>query len=481
MRSAGGVDGFEAWSANRDRYYERSRSGGYVSRQMVGAADLDEYGVWQTYPDYGAVWFPTAVAADWAPYRDGYWTTVGGWGATWVDAAPWGYAPFHYGRWAWIGGRWGWCPGSFVARPVWAPALVAWHGGPGWAVSASLGAPVYGWVPLGWREPYLPPWRGCSTRCWTQYNQPYAVDVRERPHRPPASYVNMAVPGAITAVSGATLTGARPVAANRVRLPAQTIGAAPVLAEAPPMVPVRTRTPAGSAGSPPPPAALLHPQRSRTVFPDASAGVTAPQGQPGSRGGAAPATATVPPGVRSVTPASPATPGNRGAAVPPPPYRATVPPTPEAQGRGVETPAARQGSPEVAQRPATPYGAQRAASPAAAPPAPGATLPAPPQQPSGATAQPARPAPPQRVERSVAVPVASRRFRSSASSGAPRFRRLPGFPCSPRQSPCLRLRWRRPEALRHRPTRFVPPGAARRSRCRRHPGRRPDQHPGSPG
>ena len=162
---------------------------------MVGAAELDEYGAWQTYPDYGAVWFPNAVPADWAPYRDGYWTTVGGWGATWVDAAPWGYAPFHYGRWAWIGGRWGWCPGSYVARPVWAPALVAWHGGPGWAVSAGYGAPVYGWVPLGWREPYLPPWRGCSTRCWTRYNQPYAVDVRERPHRPPRPTSTWRFPG----------------------------------------------------------------------------------------------------------------------------------------------------------------------------------------------------------------------------------------------------------------------------------------------
>ena len=46
----------------------------------------------------------------------------------------WGYAPFHYGRWAYIGGRWGWCPGMYVARPLWAPALVAWYGGSGWAM-----------------------------------------------------------------------------------------------------------------------------------------------------------------------------------------------------------------------------------------------------------------------------------------------------------------------------------------------------------
>ena len=53
----------------------------------------------------------TTSPGDWAPYRNGYWADVGAWGPTWVDDAPWGYAPFHYGRWAYVGGRWGWCPG----------------------------------------------------------------------------------------------------------------------------------------------------------------------------------------------------------------------------------------------------------------------------------------------------------------------------------------------------------------------------------
>ena len=174
IRNSFGVDGFDTWSADRDRRYEGGRSTAYVSREMVGYADLDEHGTWQTYPDYGAVWFPTAVATDWAPYRDGYWTDVGGWGPTWVDRAPWGYAPSHYGRWARIGGRWGWAPGGYVARPVWAPALVAWVGGPGWGFSVGRGAPVYGWVPLGWGDAYHPSWRRCSYNCWARYNRPYA-------------------------------------------------------------------------------------------------------------------------------------------------------------------------------------------------------------------------------------------------------------------------------------------------------------------
>ncbi len=132
----GGVttDGFDTWSANRDRYYERGPADAPVSRQMVGYADLDQYGAWESAPEYGAVWYPANVPTDWAPYSNGYWTDVPVYGPTWVDYAPWGYAPFHYGRWVHFHGRWGWCPGGYVARPVWAPALVAWVGGPGWRV-----------------------------------------------------------------------------------------------------------------------------------------------------------------------------------------------------------------------------------------------------------------------------------------------------------------------------------------------------------
>ena len=66
IRSGSGVDGFDTWSANRDRRYERGRATAYVSRQVVGYAELDEYGSWQADPTYGPVWFPTAVAPDWA-------------------------------------------------------------------------------------------------------------------------------------------------------------------------------------------------------------------------------------------------------------------------------------------------------------------------------------------------------------------------------------------------------------------------------
>ena len=66
----------------------------------------------------------------------------------------------------------------------------------------------------GWREAYHPAWRQCSYNCWARYNRPYAVNVAVRPSAPPARYANLAVPGAMSAVTAATLVGSRPVTSN---------------------------------------------------------------------------------------------------------------------------------------------------------------------------------------------------------------------------------------------------------------------------
>ena len=234
LRNGIGNDAFDTWNAARDRHYERGRANAPVSRQMVGYSDLDDYGTWEPAPEYGGtVWYPANVAADWAPYSVGYWTEVGNWGPTWVDAAPWGYAPFHYGRWSHIRGRWGWCPGAYVARPVWAPALVGWVGGPGWRVGLAGSAPVYGWVPLGWGESYQPHWRRCSDGCWARYNKPYAVNVTVRIHTPPAQYANQNAPRAVTAISAPAFSGRRPVQNNLVAVNTAALATAPVLAAPP--------------------------------------------------------------------------------------------------------------------------------------------------------------------------------------------------------------------------------------------------------
>ncbi|MCV2421518.1 DUF6600 domain-containing protein [Paucibacter sp. DJ2R-2] len=162
-------DGFIDWLNAQSRSEGDSINAGlsqrYVSPEMTGAEDLDRHGRWEQSPEYGAVWFPSVVVADWAPYRYGHWAWTRHWGWSWVDDAPWGFAPFHYGRWVSWNGRWCWSPGRYVARPVYAPALVAWVGGPSVSVGISIGGgarpprPHYGWYPLAPREVYVPGFR----------------------------------------------------------------------------------------------------------------------------------------------------------------------------------------------------------------------------------------------------------------------------------------------------------------------------------
>src|SRR5712691_836981 len=164
LASAGGADEFDQWCTSRDRREDQSRSARYVSREIAGYDDLDQYGRWGDQPGYGPVWMPTVVDAGWAPYHDGHWAWIAPWGWTWVDEAPWGFAPYHYGRWASFGGRWGWIPGPYGVTPLYAPALVGWigggSGGSGFSLSFSIGtSPAVGWFPLGPREPYFPSYR----------------------------------------------------------------------------------------------------------------------------------------------------------------------------------------------------------------------------------------------------------------------------------------------------------------------------------
>jgi hypothetical protein len=150
-------DAFASWSGERDRADERSASTRYVSPEMTGAEDLDRHGRWEQVPEVGTVWVPRTVPSGWVPYSAGHWAWVSPWGWTWVDDAPWGFAPFHYGRWVMVHHRWCWSPGSYVRRPVYAPALV------GWVDTGRLRhrhhGPHVGWFPLAPREVYVPSYR----------------------------------------------------------------------------------------------------------------------------------------------------------------------------------------------------------------------------------------------------------------------------------------------------------------------------------
>jgi hypothetical protein len=150
---------FDDWARERDRSDVASESLGFVGSDMTGASDLDRFGHWRDDPSFGHLWFPDSVPAGWAPFRFGHWAFVRPWGWTWIDHAPWGFAPFHFGRWAFVGGRWGWWPGTrIVARPVFAPALVAFFGGSNFAVAFASGRPfgAVGFVPLAPHEAFHP-------------------------------------------------------------------------------------------------------------------------------------------------------------------------------------------------------------------------------------------------------------------------------------------------------------------------------------
>ena len=107
---------------------------------------LDPYGQWVEDPNYGTIWQPStsAVGTDFAPYEtNGYWSY--GDSYVWVSGYPWGWAPFHYGRWVYASNGWGWIPGRQYAG-----AWTTWRTGYG---------PYGGYV--GWAP--LPPtwyWRG---------------------------------------------------------------------------------------------------------------------------------------------------------------------------------------------------------------------------------------------------------------------------------------------------------------------------------
>ncbi len=276
-------DAFDAWGAERDRRWDRSESARHVSPDVVGYEDLDEHGSWRSTPSYGDVWYPRGVEPGWAPYRAGHWSYIEPWGYTWVDDQPWGFAPFHYGRWIWAEGAWGWVPspprseGATYVRPVYAPALVAWVG---------IGAGV-AWFALGPREVYVPSYPVSSnyarnvnisnttvstTVVNNVYNNTVVNNTVVNNKIVNVTYVNRAVPGAVTATSAQAFSSAQPVAKSAIKVDQKAMTAAQVRPVAPTVVPskqavlgasraatvkppaaVQTRSVVARAPPPPPP------------------------------------------------------------------------------------------------------------------------------------------------------------------------------------------------------------------------------------
>jgi hypothetical protein len=374
-------DDFEAWSEGRDAHEAHLMSARYLPPDVIGYEELDNYGNWRDTPGYGAVWYPT-VDASWAPYHNGYWAWVSPWGWTWVDDSPWGFAPSHYGRWAYVSGGWGWIPGplglaaggSAMMTPVYAPAMVAFIGGGGWGASLSFGGAAVGWVPLGPGEIYAPAYQVSQnyfrtvnvssttivntvniTNVYTNvYVNKSVTNVVVNQH-----FANMAAPNAVTAMPQGAFASGRPVAQVGVSVPraqAAQIQTA-TMTVAPRVAPVKQALApmAGTRPAPKPPArAMSVPIVAKVAPPPPPASFAAAPHPAGivatppaiSRSAAPPPNVHVAPPARQVVPpvrpaqaAAPPTPGNRPPAQPAP--AATPAYRPPAQPAPAPTPAYR--------------------------------------------------------------------------------------------------------------------------------------------
>jgi len=268
-------DDFDHWCGDRDRREDRSQSSRYVSSDVIGYEDLDDNGGWRPVPEYGTVWFPHTVIVGWAPYRYGHWVWISPWGWTWVDDAPWGFAPFHYGRWVTVAGVWGWMPcapravvGVAYVRPVYAPALVAWVGGPHFSVGIGIGGGGgvgVAWFPLGPREVYVPSYHVSRTYVTnvnvsnTTVNNTvvnnYYNNVVVNKNVTNIRYMNQTAPNGVTATSQQDFTSAQPVGRNMIKVNQREIASAQPNPTTPTVAPQqRSVLGAGAAGAARPPA-----------------------------------------------------------------------------------------------------------------------------------------------------------------------------------------------------------------------------------
>jgi hypothetical protein len=344
-------DEFDQWSDQRDHHEDNSISARYVSDDAIGYDDLDDNGGWRPVAEYGNVWFPHTAVVGWAPYHYGHWAYVEPWGYTWVDDAAWGFAPFHYGRWVTVDGAWGWIPcapraeyvgGAVYVRPVYAPALVAWVGGPGFGVGVAVGGGVsvgVGWFPLGPREVYVPSYHVSrayveninvsNTRVSTTVVNNYYTNVvvNKSVNVTNVTYVNQRVPGAVAATSPQAFTSGQSVSKNVVRVDARAVASAPVNAMTPAAVPQREAVLGGrtSANAKPPAAVQARTVVAKTAPPPPPPSFTQRQAAIQSNGGRplsvaqvrqiAPARtqgAAAVPQVKIAPPSKPATPQNAG-------------------------------------------------------------------------------------------------------------------------------------------------------------------------
>ena len=280
------ADDFDRWATSRDRRYDNSSSARYVSQDVVGYEDLDTNGTWRSDATWGNVWYPSRVAAGWAPYRDGHWAWIDPWGWTWIDDAPWGYAVSHYGRWTNLGGNWGWVPGPPRSRAYYAPALVAFVGGSNFQLAISSGnVGGVAWFPLAPREVYRPAYnvsRGYFeniNRSNTVINTTIINNTYNNSNVTNVIYANRQVEGAVIAMPTNAFVQSQQASRSGVRVSADSLVNAPI-SFVPQVAPTaRSVRGASPQGGQPPGRAFERSVVARTAPAPAHAGFAAQQPQ----------------------------------------------------------------------------------------------------------------------------------------------------------------------------------------------------------
>lgn len=336
-------DDFDRWARDRDRREDRSQSSRYVSSDVIGYEDLDDNGGWRPTPEYGTVWFPHTTIVGWAPYRYGHWVWISPWGWTWVDDAPWGFAPFHYGRWVTVGGVWGWVPcpprreiDVEYVRPVYAPALVAWVGGPHFSIGIGIGGGGgvgVAWFPLGPREVYEPSYHVSRTYVTnvnvsnTTVNNTvvnnYYNNVIVNKNVTNIKYVNQSAPNGVTATSQQNFSSAQPVGRNMIKVDQREVASAHVNPTTPMVAPQQKSVlGAGATSAVRPPARLQErPVVAKTAPPPAPVSFVKQQQAIQANGGRPPAVSQIRqvqaenvqqarPNIKIAPPSQPGTPRN---------------------------------------------------------------------------------------------------------------------------------------------------------------------------
>jgi hypothetical protein len=279
---------------------------------------------------------------------------------------------------------------------VYAPALVAFIGGSDFSVSIGIGsAPVVAWVPLGWREPYIP-WYRVTPTYVRKVNIAHVHNINvtnihnitnQYTRVTNVRYANRRAPSGVTVTRRDVFASAKPV--EHVRAPSQALSAAPVMSAAPVGAPDRTSF-APSRSGPRPPAAATSREVFATTPPPAAARDARARTGKGDRAPAGVTQDDQRPRVRVIGPRDrvQGVPSPVGAQRPPQQTervkgRERDEKSPQPQARPQQERKARAQPPDVSKRPTVDRDVRKPAPPPSAPPAARASRPPPPAKPEG--------------------------------------------------------------------------------------------------